>query len=173
MASTGSSGMKLEIHIEEVEQYTEKSIRTALEYIGLKAETYAKLKCPVDTGLLRNSIAHAVSGRAPRIGKSGGFYKSSYPDKQGRTHIGVYSNSKRAPTSKGDIRVYVGTNVKYAPYVEMGHIDVRSGRHISPQPFIRPALFDHIQEYEQDLISVLKEAMREELEHRRGKFSEE
>ena len=31
-----------------------------LTAIGMKAETYAKEDCPVDTGRLRNSIAHAV-----------------------------------------------------------------------------------------------------------------
>jgi len=40
----------------------------ALEAIGLQAEGYAKANCPVDTGNLRNSISHAVSGDAAYIG---------------------------------------------------------------------------------------------------------
>jgi len=48
----------------------------ALEAIGLQAEGYAKRKCPVDTGNLRNSITHRqedeeteVIGTAVEYGK--------------------------------------------------------------------------------------------------------
>ena len=44
-----------------------KAIATALESIGLTVERYAKERCPVDTGLLRNSLTHAVSGNPPAI----------------------------------------------------------------------------------------------------------
>lgn len=40
----------------------------ALEAIGLVAEGYAKEETPVDTGRLRNSIAHAVKDNAAYIG---------------------------------------------------------------------------------------------------------
>lgn len=43
------------------------SIPAALEEIGQVAEGYAKRKCPVDTGRLRNSITHHVQS-----GDSGG-----------------------------------------------------------------------------------------------------
>ncbi len=46
----------------------EKKIANALEKCGMTAEGYAKLKCPVRTGRLRNSITHATSGRAEYIG---------------------------------------------------------------------------------------------------------
>lgn len=39
----------------------ERAIENGLEAIGMTAETYAKKECPVDTGRLRNSIAHAVA----------------------------------------------------------------------------------------------------------------
>ena len=38
----------------------ERAIERGLEKIGLLAEGYAKQKCPVDTGRLRNSITHLV-----------------------------------------------------------------------------------------------------------------
>ncbi len=41
----------------------DKATAAALEEIGLTAEGYAKKACPVDTGRLRNSITHLVSGR--------------------------------------------------------------------------------------------------------------
>lgn len=43
-------------------------IPPALEAVGLQAEGYAKLLCPVDTGRLRNSISHAVQGDTVYIG---------------------------------------------------------------------------------------------------------
>lgn len=47
----------------------ESSIATALEAIGLQAENYAKMECPVDTGRLRNSITHAqLDNRTEVIG---------------------------------------------------------------------------------------------------------
>ena len=78
-----------------------QQIEVALEAIGLQAEGYAKLACPVDTGRLRNSISHATDGDA----------------------------------------VYIGTNVEYAPYVELGT------RKMSPRPFLEPAASNHGAEY--------------------------
>lgn len=40
----------------------------ALEIIGLTAESYAKMLCPVDTGRLRNSISHTADEEAAYIG---------------------------------------------------------------------------------------------------------
>lgn len=60
---------------------------------------YAKKKCPVDTGRLRNSITHVVRA------------------------------SEKA--------VYIGTNVEYGPYVELGT------RHMKAQPYLRPAASGH------------------------------
>ena len=44
---------------------------------------------------------------------------------------------------------YVGTNVEYAPYVEMGTSRTRA------QPFIKPAVMDHTREYKQIIESRL------------------
>lgn len=45
---------------------------------------------------------------------------------------------------------YVGTNVEYAPYVEMGTVNTDA------QPYLKPAIADHIQEYEQIIEQNLK-----------------
>lgn len=74
-----------------------------LTKIGLAAEGYAKLECPVDTGRLRNSITNEV-----------------------------------APSEKA---VYIGTNVEYAPFVELGT------SHQMAHPYLRPAAHNHGQEY--------------------------
>ena len=39
-----------------------QQVLLGLEMMGQEAEGYAKDECPVDTGRLRNSIAHAVEG---------------------------------------------------------------------------------------------------------------
>lgn len=93
-----------------IEQATFSQIETALEKVGLAAERYAKLACPVDTGRLRNSITH--------------------------TH------DKNT--------AYVGTNVEYAPYVEMGTKNTKA------QPYLKPAIANHLQEYEQIIEQELK-----------------
>ena len=80
-----------------------EQIEIALEAVGLQAEGYAKLKCPVDTSRLRNSITHA--------------------------------------TVKREKAVYIGTNVEYAPYVEMGTVKQKA------QPYLAPAVTEHVPEY--------------------------
>lgn len=46
---------------------------------------------------------------------------------------------------------YIGTNVEYGPYVEMGTIRTRA------QPFIKPAVADHVEQYKQIIEARLKE----------------
>lgn len=53
---------------EQVLSAMEKAKKTALEAIGLVAETYAKKETPVDTGRLRNSITNTVKNDAAYIG---------------------------------------------------------------------------------------------------------
>ena len=86
-------------------------IEMMLEAIGITAEGYAKLLCPVDTGRLINSISHAADSEA----------------------------------------AYIGTNVEYAPYVEMGTSRTRA------KPFLKPAATEHTSEYEAIAISIMKE----------------
>lgn len=92
---------RIESHLPEVQDAVEDAITKALEEIGLTAEGYAKKKCPVDTGRLRNSISH---------------------------------------TSTEDT-AYVGTNVEYAVYVEMGTVNTKS------QPYLKPAVIEHASTY--------------------------
>lgn len=46
----------------------------------------------------------------------------------------------------------VGTNVEYAPYVEYG-----TSRGMKPRPYIRPAIENHMNEYENILSTELRE----------------
>ena len=51
-----------ENNVELIRSATKEAITKALEAVGMQAENYAKEKCPVDTGRLRNSITHAQEG---------------------------------------------------------------------------------------------------------------
>lgn len=42
----------------------------------------------------------------------------------------------------------VGTNVEYAPYVELGHM-TNSGKKVEGRPFLRPAAENHGPEYQE------------------------
>lgn len=110
----------------------------ALEKCGLTAEAYAKKLCPVDTGALRNSISHTVD--------------------------------------EGEPAAYVGTNSEYGPYVEHGtgiyategggrptpwvYQDAKGDWHMThgqrAQPYLKPAVSDHAQQYRDIIESEMK-----------------
>lgn len=46
---------------------------------------------------------------------------------------------------------YIGTNVEYAPYVELGTSRTRA------QPYIKPSVADHVSEYQRIIEARLKE----------------
>ena len=133
-------------NVGEILYMSDNAIDTALEIIGLKAEKYAKARCPVGTvestgikgyrgGTLRNSITHTVQ----------------------------------------DGTLSVGTNVEYAPYVELGtgpyfqappsweQFDVPASKgvghsYVRPRPYLKPAIIDHIKEYEDVIKNELENA---------------
>lgn len=139
-------------HTKQVLHELDGSTVAALEKIGLLAEAYAQVELTkpkahkdgtvrpnIETGLLHNSITHAIDGQAPA--------KRSYSSDDKNTR-GSYTGS--APKDKqGSRSVYIGTNVQYAPYVEMGTSKTKA------YPFIRPAVEDHFEEYEQIFLSSL------------------
>lgn len=155
--------VRVESHVEDLIKAKDNAIERALEKIGLQCEGYAIELCPVDTGLLRNSLTHAVGGSSPSV--------SSY--KQNATHAATPA-TERAGTagkatdgregtysgtvgSKGDECVYIGTNVEYAKYVEFGHKSP-SGKQVPAQPFLRPAVQNHLDEYKRIAESELRHA---------------
>ena len=52
--------VEIEDHSKEFLSAMRQQVLLGLEAIGQEAEGYAKSDCPVDTGRLRNSIAHKV-----------------------------------------------------------------------------------------------------------------
>lgn len=108
--------MKIDVTIKSnadlIKRAAPDAIERALEAIGLQAEGYAKMLCPVDTGRLRNSITHTVDVT--------------------------------------EQKAYIGTNVEYAAYVEMGTSRSKA------QPYLQPAVYNHTDEYSEMVEHFLK-----------------
>lgn len=141
VGTTGSiGGIEItEDNTDEILSQLNIEVERILTMIGIKAEKYAKARCPVGTpestgkkgyrgGTLRNSITFNVEA-----------------DKDGGT-------------------VEIGSNVEYAPYVELGtgpyfeappeweQFDSPKGSgigggYVHARPFLRPAIEDHTNEY--------------------------
>lgn len=124
-------------HREEIKGALKGATEKALERCGLQAEGYAKDLAPVDTGNLRNSISHRTDDNA----------------------------------------AYVGTNNEYAAYVELGTGKyAESGGRPTPwvyqdskgkwhhthgqraQPYLKPAVADHKQTYQNIIKDELENA---------------
>lgn len=119
-----------------VREEFQAAVIRALEKCGLTAEGYAKMLCPVDTGNLRNSITHQIQASEPAV--------------------------------------YIGTNSEYAVYVELGtgkyypggrptpwlYQDARGNWHLThgqrAQPYLKPAVADHVSQYRGIIESELK-----------------
>lgn len=126
-----------------VKSAKDEPVERAMQQIGQAAETYAKALCPVGTpestgiegymgGTLRGSITFATSEE-----HSAGEEPATAPDYE--TH---------GTPEKGT--VYIGTNVEYAPYVEMGTTKMDA------RPFLGPAISNNTSEYKNIIESELK-----------------
>lgn len=131
---------KVEDHSAEFLEAMKKQVALGLKAIGQEAEGYAKDNCPVDTGLLRNSITYATSGEAPAI--------SSYSSDDG-SKSGSYSGT--APKGDG-LSVYIGTNVEYAEEQEIGD---RIKHKTGGAHFLRNAAADHGDHYKEIMRAAL------------------
>lgn len=114
------------------------AVARGLDAIGATAERYAKKSCPVDTGRLRNSITYATKTYSGQ---------GNYTDNKGNAFSDAYARG-----SPGGSTVYVGTNVEYGSYVELGT------SRMAARPFLRPAASNHSNEYKQLMEDSLKNA---------------
>ena len=109
----------------------EKGKRNALTAIGATAETHTKDNITaddlIDTGRLRNSITYAT-GDYLGVG--------TYTDNKKKK----YSDAKARNTPKDD-EVAIGTNVEYAPYLELGT------KKITAHHYLKRAVTEHKDEY--------------------------
>lgn len=136
--------IRVDSHVDDVMAAVDEKIKLALGLMGEIVEGYAKEDCPVDTGLLRNSLTYAVNGQSTSISSyhadRGSTGASAGSVNAGSVRIGGYSG---AIGSGDENTCYVGTNVEYAPYVEF--ID-RYHHDTGKAHFLRDAGQNHINE---------------------------
>jgi len=131
---------EVEIALEEIGlQATANAVKeiTAAVYNQPPAPTYKR------TGLLRNSIAYAVSGKQFSTGDYGGGKKARTYRSNDGTSKGTYTEKAPKANNDSELAVYIGTNVEYAPYVELGSSRSKRG----PRPFIKPAIANYVDQY--------------------------
>lgn len=82
----------------------------------------------------------------------------TYAKKECPVDTGRLRNSLTHTKASGELAEYVGTNVEYAPFVELGHhqevgryvpaIEARLvNSYVNGHPYLRPALEKHVSEY--------------------------
>lgn len=140
---------------------TDKALARAAEIIGGMMESRAKEIITnngnVDTGLLRNSITHGIEGGKTSVDS----YKADRGDGSGSYSGTIPKTSEQGTT------VVVGTNVFYAPFIELGtgkYAEGGNGRSVPwkyqdekgewhttsgypPHPFLRPAVDGRAEEF--------------------------
>ena len=79
-----------------------------------------------------------------------GLVAEGYAKKLAPVDTGNLRNSITHEVDDGEPAVYIGTNVEYAPYVCLGTI------HMNAQPFLKPAVADHANEYRKIIEDELK-----------------
>lgn len=119
---------------EEVGRALKAAIQRALERCGSQAEGYAKDLAPVDTGNLRNSINHKVSGESVYIGTNNEY--AAYVE---------LGTGKYAEGGRQDPWVYQDDEGKW--HFTHGQ---------RAQPYLKPAVADHKQTYRNIIEDELK-----------------
>lgn len=157
-----------EDHTSEVQEAVHDAVLVALDAAGLQGATLARMELQntpsrIDTGLLRNSITWAVSGKAPKMGSYRGSdtHTQDSPSVVRRGLVGKEAPPPRsgeytgtAPDDpEGQKAVYIGTNVEYALYVHEGTDKM------APNRFLKNALNKNKGELEKIISDVLRKSM--------------
>ena len=136
--------VKIESNLRQYQLASDAVIVRVLTMWGMQGESAAKRLCPVDTGLLRNSITYALAGQEAAITT----YQANSGDASG-------TYSEQAPSDNGSSprHVHIGTNVEYGPYQELGTIKMAA------RPFLRPAIEQNRDYFRTILEGELKKAL--------------
>lgn len=155
-------------HTDEVQEAVHDAVLVALDAAGLQGATLARMELQntpsrIDTGLLRNSITWAVSGKAPKMTSYRGSdtHTADSPSVVRRGLVGKEAPPPRSGTYSGTApndpddkkAVYVGTNVEYAAYVHEGTDKM------APNRFLKNALEKNKGELEKIISDVLRNSM--------------
>lgn len=131
------SDYKFVSHLDEVMKDMDAAIQRALNAMGVQLERNAKTEINkavydtpespdyVRTGRLRASITYAT--------------KTEHSDPEENKALQTGDTKLRGKPDED--KVYVGTNVEYAPYVEFGTSRMHA------RPYLKPALENHMDEY--------------------------
>ena len=98
-----------------------------------------------NTGQVVDGIDSAIGAALEKIG----LLAENYAERKCPVDTGNLRGSIAHEVDTADNAVYIGTNVEYAPYVELGTSRQEA------QPFLRPAASEHGEQYRQ----VLKKAL--------------
>ena len=120
-----NADVTVESHVDEAKEAMDGAIAQALTLIGMQAVNYAKLE-------LKRPKPHADGSIRPNVDT-------------GRLVNSITNIVK-------DDAAYVGTNVEYAAYVELGTHKSR------PYPYLVPAARDHAKEYGEIIEEYLRNA---------------
>lgn len=131
------NGIDIIDHTLEVIGEYEKDKQAALESIGIVAEAYGKKLCPVDTGRLRNSISHAVSGDDVYIGTNVQPYAIFV-----ELGTGIYASDGQ------------GRKTPWTYYDRNGKLHYTRG--IKPHHMLKKAATEHTEEYNRILSGKFK-----------------
>lgn len=133
--------VEIEDHTEEVLAELKRRTRIALNSVGASLEKWAKEKCPVDTGRLKNSITFATYDNS---GLSMEYTDDQKPPKHYTQKIGKV---------KKENEVYVGTNVEYAPEIEENDFTHKVGQ----AHFLRDSIATH----QESILELLEKALKD------------
>lgn len=133
---------------DEVIKLLNRAKHRGLEAIGMEAEKFAKKECPVDTGRLRNSITYAVAGYQTHVSS----YREDNVKGGAKKKHKRYQYDNQEMEGEKDSAVYIGSNVEYAPFVELG----ANGR--NPAHFLQKAATEHDSRYKQLMKNSLENA---------------
>lgn len=95
-------------------------------------------------------IIEAMQKATVRALEKCGLTAEGYAKKLAPVDTGNLRNSITHDVDDGEPAVYIGTNVEYAPYQELGTIYMKA------QPFLKPAVADHANEYRKIIENELK-----------------
>ena len=95
-------------------------------------------------------IIEAMQQATVRALEKCGLTAEGYAKKLAPVDTGNLRNSITHEVDDGEPAVYIGTNVEYAPYQELGTINMTAN------PFLKPAVADHANEYRKIIENELK-----------------
>ena len=144
------SSVKVTDNSQIFKEAKDRAVRVALEAIGQEASGNAMEELTnqdaVDTGRLRNSITFATEQHMEG-------HNFTWHEGRNGEPAGSGTTTPKATPEKGT--VYIGTNVEYAKYIEMGTSKSAA------RPYLKPAAENHGDEYKQIMEKYLKNSNSE------------